>query len=193
MTIKMTTITKIKDVSINTLKLGSILGSIYFVGDYIYNENSTKKHDISDIRQKINRIICDNKIEKLNPEDIYALQFTKEKREYYKRYVTYPGNIITGVLFPISFFTLIGGMCTFNTALIIIGYCTGKSAFESNIVNNKISKNLNKGNLIIDEKDFLNIDQINYCHKIDTFDIEGHYTYSRQDALREKKLERLYA
>ena len=189
----MTIITKIKDVSIGALKLVSFWGPIYFVGDYIYNENSTKKHNISDIRQKINRIIGDNKIEKLNPEDIYALQFTKEKREYYKRYVTYPGNIITGVLLPISFCTLIGGICTLSITPILIGGCANQLAIASNIVNNTISKNLNKDNLIIDEKDFLNINQINHCHSIDTFDIEDHYTYSRQDALREKKLERLYA
>jgi hypothetical protein len=52
---------------------------------------------------------------------------------------------------------------------------------------------LDKNNLIIDKNDFLNIDEIEYCHKIATFDIEDCYTYSRKDALIEKKINILQA
>jgi hypothetical protein len=183
---RMTSFSKIKQVSISSLRFVSIFGPIYGVGYYIYNENNTKKYNLSNTRPKIKRIIGDNNIKKFNPEDIYALQFTEKKREYYKRYVTYPGNIITGVLFPASVVLMLGGICSLSITPFIFGGCLHELALGSNIVNNKISKFLAKDNLIIEKNDFLTIDEINYCHKIDTFDIEDHYTYSRQDALRQK-------
>ena len=50
----MTSFSKIKQVSISSLRLGSVFGPIYGVGYYIYNENSRKKYDLSNLSNKEN-------------------------------------------------------------------------------------------------------------------------------------------
>jgi len=164
------------------------------VGFYIYKESDTRKHgkNYENFKTKINKLIGDNNNQKFFPEDIYALQFVERKRAYYKAYVTYPGGIITILTLPISVIAVVGGICTFNTELLVFGGCLNYLAVRSNIINNAISKMLSKNNLIIDKDDFLNIDEIDYCHGI-MFDKEDFYTYSRKDALHQKKLDRLYA
>jgi hypothetical protein len=179
---------KIKNFAVKALPSFTLFG----VGFYIYNE-SVKKNDYHVIKSKINKLICNNNMKNLSPGDIYSLQFIDKKREYYKKYVTYPGNIIDLVLFPISVITITGGAITFSIGFFITGCCLNYLVVNSNIVDNTISKMLDKNNLIIDKNDFLNIDEIEYCHKIATFDIEGCYTYSIKDALLQKKLDRLQA
>ena len=129
--------------------------SICIVSYYLIFDD--EKGDSFDNRIKIDKLINNSQIKKLTPEEIFLLQFNEENRERYKSYITYPGTIMNCVLSPLSITSIFGGMLIQNIKLFAFGYGLMYLICESNIINNGISNDLNKKNLIIDENDFISL------------------------------------
>jgi hypothetical protein len=147
----------VKDVGKPLIGL-SVFGGI----GYIFYENLTKKSNpLNNNKMKISKMVSHEEIIERNitPEEIFALQFNENKRNVYEKLVKYPGIIINCGLVPVSIGCMFVGSGGFG-----IGCCLMYLVLYSDIVNNNISKSLNKKNLIIDEKDFLTIHDIKLAH-----------------------------
>jgi hypothetical protein len=144
------------------IKALSVIGGIMYI--FVENIKKTDIHpNISENR--IKKMICTERIKQTTPEEIFALQFNENKRNVYEKLVKYPGTIINCGLVPVSIGCMFAGSGGFG-----IGCCLMYLVLYSDIVNNNISKILNKKNLIINEKDFLTLRDISYTYHMMTFD-----------------------
>lgn len=137
----------------------SIAGGI----SYIIYENIINCESYNyDNEKKINKMINNKEIiqKNITPEEIYVLQFKEKKRKVYEKYITYPGIIINCCLLPLSVTLMCMGIGGLHIGLFSFGYGVSYLVVESDIVNNNISKILNKNDLIIDKKDFLTLREI---------------------------------